>query len=175
MWVIRNTTWIKEIFTEKKNTQEYDGVSLADLLNWWVYRSVRRPRPRHRAVCPVEQLSVVAPAEALAPAPGSPISRVWSSSAPRPSAPPCPVHLGGTTWWPHKQRWDMMHAFLLYAVVSTVVPLSCWIQSPGWSSLRSGAGFLKGKVGLSEKHDSFSNFQGGIHSSSANSDRLGKV
>lgn len=56
-----------------------------------------------------------------------------------------------------------------------VVPLSCWIQSPGWSWLRWGAGFLKGSDGPSEKLDSFSNFQGGIHSSSAKSDRLGKV
>lgn len=64
-------------------------------------------------------------------------------------------------------------ATLLLGGVS--LPLSCWIQSPVWSCLRSGAGFLKGNDGLSQKHAMFSNFQGWIHSSSAKSDSLGKV
>lgn len=60
-------------------------------------------------------------------------------------------------------------------VGGATVPLSCWIQSPGCSWFRSELGFLKGSDGISEEHVSFSNFQGGSHSSSATSDRLGKV
>ncbi len=55
------------------------------------------------------------------------------------------------------------------------VPLSCWIQSPGWSSQRTVAGFFKGKAAPIGKSTKLSNFHSGSHSSSASSERQGKI
>ena len=71
-----------------------------DLLNWWVCLWVKLPPAGHHGVCLVEPPFVVEPTAARAPAPGSPTSTEWSSSAPRPSAPPYPAHLDDTPPWP---------------------------------------------------------------------------
>lgn len=145
-----------------------------NLLSWWVCRWVKRPLAGRRAVFPDEQPSAVGPVEVQAPALGFPTSREWSSSAPLPSAPPYSAHLGDAAKLQLSLTWVQWMSTFTACSRATVL-LSCWIQSPGWSWLRSGEGFLRGNDGFVEEHDSFSNFQGGIHSSSANSDRLGKV